>query len=1268
MRKVFLVLLSTIILSSMLFAAPARPGFRQFTQPDGSYVTLELKGDEHFHFARDMENYSVVRDAEGWWTYAQKVDGLLVPSFFIVGKDKCPFEKGLKPEVDAVAALPVNEFRQINWKKFADIDIYSKDGRADRRVLIALGAFDDSTYFGTDIPNNPDTEHWGVANGFTSAAFPGGTAHDSVYWDSVFFSDSEASFKAYYAELSFGTWIAEGHVLGPVSSGDTYGRYGDGRELTYMQDIENALGGRMQLYGSNGSDFDNSGSVTYADFDGDGDGYVDHFCVVRCGGEQSSTGDPADMWATKYTTTISTSWSTTILNPVNAGELTEQDITRDPNLDTLFVRSRTMGIGVHAHESFHAFGAPDLYDYGYTSTTAGDWSLMDGGSWTSDGVQPGSRPAHPGGMLQYDIPGAPEDDTPDGFFSAGWRQEISTNGRYPIVGLGLPPSYGGPRLYLIQNSNFVTEGEHFLVENRCNTGVFEGNLPEFGIIISHYDPSEKGSRYNEGPGTETYYTYWVEQDGFDPQIHVDFPQDTIYRNVSSAAYRAGESDYFDNTTSAGSNSNDLSSDGPHIISISAPGDTMWFTLDNCTAPGTPSFGMINMTVMDNIAGYGDNDGIADPDEMFDLSILIKNVGANGSGITGVLTNIDGKATVNDANGSWSNINNGATGENTADPFRVKLNPGYGPGEYVKFNLAVSCNEGSTTNIEIALLINEPNVTDHFYADDEISGDLADPSGIDVMYHPSFGWFMLMSGTGLGTVTGETGANRIYMFDLATMGANLTDFMGVVGSSYVCGIDHDSNMYMWYTNADEMYCFDISAGLTGATEVGRLNLFNSDWGGTPMKRYRGVTFDNVDSMYGYWHVYDPSFVESLYGITKNLGGNASQFASWPLLDGESYGGYWNNGRGIEFDGTSFWSINIFIPTMYRRDPATFLSFYQTPIPSAFGSYPSYDIAWQAMGPAGDDQVEPFKPGNRYFMWTVNMDNAEVYQVEMTSIVLPSAVDIDLTASTFGGNQTDLVWHPNASTDFVTKYIVYRSSDPNFYASSTDSIGVTTDTTFTDFPPISKATDFYYKVRAVNYHGYSESTSFDYFEANFTGTQTVNLTAMQIDRDVVLTWRPENSNGIKWNVLRKSPNGNYENIGTVDINKEEMLSEYKFVDNTIAQNGIYNYKLELISSDGDKISFNEIAFKYFNNLIFGIRPVNENPMRGDIVLSYGIDRNADVSLKIYSITGQLVSTPVSGNTNAGSYSIRINTDNMPAGTYFAVLKQGDRQSKEKITLIK
>ncbi|HAV91687.1 TPA: hypothetical protein DCW38_00680 [candidate division WOR-3 bacterium] len=291
MKKLLVTTLLLVFAAVIVFAVPARPGFRVFEQPDGTKFIAQLKGDEHFHFAETEERFAIIRNSEGWWTYANKVDGILVPTMFIAGKDQCPFTKGLRPDADKVASLPGNEMKQINWSKMIDInDEYAKDGYADRKFLVILGCFDDSSFLGTVKPANWATQPWTLRSDFTSGA-NGGTAHDSLYWDSVFFSYSAGSFRTFFKEISFSRWQIDAncHVQGPVSVGavstaNLYGEYGDGAELTFMQNIAKASAGRMELRG-----------VLYSSYDGDGDGYVDHWLTVRCGGEQSATGSTKDM-------------------------------------------------------------------------------------------------------------------------------------------------------------------------------------------------------------------------------------------------------------------------------------------------------------------------------------------------------------------------------------------------------------------------------------------------------------------------------------------------------------------------------------------------------------------------------------------------------------------------------------------------------------------------------------------------------------------------------------------------------------------------------------------------------------------------------------------------------------------------------------------------------------------------------------------------------------------------------------------------------------
>lgn len=1270
MKKLFTFTLLLLFVAVAVFAVPARPGFRVFEQPDGTKFIAQLKGDEHFHFAETEDRYAIIRNSEGWWTYANKVDGILVPSLFLVGKDNPPFPKGLRPDPDKVASLPGNEFKQINWTKLFNInDEATKAGYTDRKFLVILGCFDDSSFLGTVKPATRwDINSWTLRSGFTSGR-DGGTAHDSLYWDSVFFSNSSGSFRTFFKEISFGRWLIDTacHVQGPVSSGKVYGVYGDGAELTYMQDIIYRSSGRMKTTPHRAD------QNAYSDYDGDGDGYVDHWIVVRAGGEQSATGSVKDMWATKYTTTVSTTTGATVRNPTNAGELTDslsKTWTLTQLQDTQFVRSYTMGIGVHAHESFHAFSAPDLYDYGYQGEPADVWSLMDGGSWTGDGIQSGSRPPHPGAMLQYSFRGYPESgDTTAGFMPDDWDQLITTNGRYFVVGLAADSSKGGPRFIMARNAAMTTAGEYFFIENRCNKGFFESCLPEHGLIIVHYDQSEKGTYYNDGPD---YYTYWVEQRGFDPQLHVTYPNDTIYRDAGQAPYFAGDDYEFTNLTKAGANVNGSTTNfGPYIISISAPGDTMWFTIDNATVPATASFAYKSHTVYDTLTNYSNNNGTVDPDEVVDLVIAVKNVGGNASSVAAKLRHKYGLVTVLDSTANYGTINSLATVSNTGDIFRIKVKPGCPLDTILFFTLYFTSSNGSN-EAEFGIKLNSTPLVYTTTLRTSVSSSLTDAAGIDLMYFPDINdWLFMAAGTGLGNFMG-TGAKKMFILDLSTWGTVIKDSFVYAGANYLMCMDHDAQGRIWYASGDSAYCYDISSG--SPVNVGRLRWPNSDYAGTVMKRVRGITFDNNDSLYGYWQTYG-TFEESIYGVRKTLGTLSTIWDRAALLDGTSYGGKWNNGRGIEWDGTCLWSVNIFENLIFRKYPINnpsvpsnleFKTINTISCPSVVGNYPAYDIAIQDVSSDGVTPAVPYAFGNKYYMWTMNMDNSEVTKIDVTALVLPQQVDLVTSACTFNDakDSVTLVWKKNPLNDFVTKYIVYRSQDANFYATSKDSVLTTTDTTAKFVIPNTKGLH-YFKVRAVNYQGYSFNTSDEVYVVNNTTTalNTVSLVATQKGTDVYLEWEKEGINsGSAWEVSRAKDNGQFEVVGSVDFKST------KFVDNKISENGTYTYKLDLVKLGGEKVTYGQASIKFFNPYVFKLYQLDKNPVKGSFNINYSIDREDYVTLKVYSVTGQVVATLANGVMTPGRYMAKVDENKLSAGIYYVVLTQGTKKDNIKITILK
>jgi hypothetical protein len=78
---------------------------------------------------------------------------------------------------------------------------------------------------------------------------------------------------------------------------------------------------------------------------------------------------------------------------------------------------------------------------------------------------------------------------------------------------------------------------------------------------------------------------------------------------------------------------------------------------------------------------------------------------------------------------------------------------------------------------------------------------------------------------------------------------------------------------------------------------------------------------------------------------------------------------------------------------------------------------------------------------------------------------------------------------------------------------------------------------------------------------------------------------------------------------------------------------------------------------------------NPFNPATKISYALGQSGKVSLKVYSITGQLVQTVLDGVEQArGSYSVDVNMNTHASGAYFYVLQQGANRQARVMMLLK
>jgi hypothetical protein len=86
------------------------------------------------------------------------------------------------------------------------------------------------------------------------------------------------------------------------------------------------------------------------------------------------------------------------------------------------------------------------------------------------------------------------------------------------------------------------------------------------------------------------------------------------------------------------------------------------------------------------------------------------------------------------------------------------------------------------------------------------------------------------------------------------------------------------------------------------------------------------------------------------------------------------------------------------------------------------------------------------------------------------------------------------------------------------------------------------------------------------------------------------------------------------------------------------------------------------------VLAYRGAYPNPFRAETALRFTLPTSAEVSLRIYSVTGQLVRSLVDAQLPPGDHSAMFRAGELPSGAYFAVLKVGRVQMSRTLMLIR
>ncbi len=372
MKKI-LTLTVVLLTTSALWAVPAKRGVRTVTQPDGTTISIELHGDEHFHFTTTDDGYLVQQNADGVYEYAEYTAEKVIKPLGIKAHSErnrtLADIKNLSRAVKAQNAFKGNEHQAAKMRLQA-ANPPAKVGNINLapRGLALLVQFSDKS----------------LKSASTQTAFS-----EMLNGENYTYGGATGSAKKYFSDQSNGQYVPEFDVIGPITVSNTMGYYGNNNEgeLAEFKRIAKMINEACSIANA---DF----NVDFTKYDGDGDGYVDFVYVIYAGYSEASGAPANTIWPHAwdlYNGGIS------ISSRRYDGKIVENYACSSELQGTS--GSTRDGIGTFCHEFSHVLGLPDYYDIDYgtnyaNEATPGLWSLMDQGSYNNNGRTPPNYSAY----------------------------------------------------------------------------------------------------------------------------------------------------------------------------------------------------------------------------------------------------------------------------------------------------------------------------------------------------------------------------------------------------------------------------------------------------------------------------------------------------------------------------------------------------------------------------------------------------------------------------------------------------------------------------------------------------------------------------------------------------------------------------------------------------------------------------------------------------------------------------------------------------------